>query len=359
MGPTIIEALRKGVRKILVFILNRFGVEKRVDILFESINLKSTQVYSYDTHVHDLTKLPFFNSKLNVNASSIVKDPRTTIVMQGPIDRKSDFTMRTVLHYLNLYENTNIVLSTWEDENLDVFTEVLANPLFKSKLTIVQSHKPKYAGISNINMQIVSTQAGIRHATKNPTKYLLKVRTDQCMFSKLSLHYLESLVEMYPSRDGGSRIASSSQATFLLRPYGLSDMITFGEFKNVSNYWDVELDERQTSDLPFLEANTLRKEAINGVCEIYLAKRYLESKGIEIDNTLLQSLEAYRDHFLIADNQILDLVWNKYSFRKNKYSHLNRPIRHQELSHFIWRDLQSNLSSYLILESLIDKEGYF
>jgi hypothetical protein len=136
-------------------------------------------------------------------------------------------------------------------------------------------------------------------------------------------------------------------------------MVTFGEFENVSNFWNVERDERKISDLPFPEAKTLRNESVNGVSEIYLTKRYLESKGIEIDNTLLQSLEAYRDYFLIADNQLLDLIWNKYSFRKDKYSRLNRPIRHQELSHFIWRDLQSNLSSYMILESLLDKEGDF
>ena len=359
MVSAFMKVLRGFIRSTIVLFLNKSGTRKRIDIIFESVNLESIETYSYKTHVPNLTKSAFFNCTTNLGDSAIIREPSTTIVMQGPINRRSNFTLRTVIHYLNTYPNTNLVLSTWENEDVSVFTEVLQNPLLESRFSLVQSQSPGHSGIGNINMQIVSTQAGIRHATEDPTKYLLKTRTDQCMFSKLSLQYMESLVEMYPSRDGGSRIVSSSQATFLLRPYGLSDMITFGEFENVSNYWDVDLDERKIADLPFLEAKTLRNEAINGVCEIYLTKRYLESKGIEIDNTLLQSLEAYRDHFLIADNEILDLVWDKYSFRKDKYSLLNRPIRHQELSHFIWRDLQSNSSSYMILESLLDKEGDF
>jgi hypothetical protein len=136
-------------------------------------------------------------------------------------------------------------------------------------------------------------------------------------------------------------------------------MITFGEFEEVSNFWNVDQDKRKISDLQFPEPKTLRNESINGACEIYLAKLYLESKGINADNTLQQSLEAYRDYFLIADKQILDLVWNKYSYRKDKYSRLNQPIRHQEMSHFLWKDLQKNLSAYLILESFLDKEDDF
>ena len=359
MGSSFMKVFRRVIRNPIVFILSGLGTRRRIDVLFESVNLKSTETYTYETHEFNLTTSSSFNNIINPGDSAILREPRTTIVMQGPIDRKSSFTLRTVIHYLNSYPNTNIVLSTWEDEDVSVFTELLQNPVHEQRFNIIQNCKPEYPGIGNINMQIISTQAGIRYASKKPTKYLLKTRTDQCMFSRISLHYMESLVETYLSYDGSSRILSSSQATFLLRPYGLSDMLTFGEFENVSSFWDVALDERKISDLQFPEAKTLRNEAVNGVSEIYLTKRFLESKGVEIDNTLLQSLEAYRDHFLIADNQILDLVWNKYSFRKNKYSRLNRPIRHQELSHFLWKDLQNNLGAYLILESLMDKEGNF
>ena len=359
MSLTLVEVLRKATREAAILLLHGLGLGKKVDILFESINLNSKEIYTYETHTHDLIGLPYFNSSIEVKGSSIVNDPKTTIVMQGPINHKSDFTKKTVLHYLNTYKSTNLVLSTWENENIDVFAGVLENPMFKSRFTIIQSQKPEYVGISNINLQIVSTQTGIRHAAKNQTKYLLKTRTDQCMFSKLSLQYLESLVEMYPSYDGSTRILSSSQGTFLLRPYGISDMITFGEFDKVSNFWNVNQDMRKISDLPFPEPKTLRNESFNGACEIYLAKWYLESMGIKTNNSLQQSLEAYRDYFLIADNQILDLVWNKYSYRKDKYSRLNQPIRHQEVSHFLWRDLQRNLSAYLVLEPFLDKEGDF
>lgn len=359
MYSQLMKLLGNAVRRTVVLILHKMGTKKRVDVIFESINLVSPEVYSYETHRHDLENLPYFNHLNQNRKSSIILDPETTIVMQGPVDQKSDFTLRTTLHYLNTYPNARVILSTWENENISAFTKVLNDPNIKSRFTIVQSPSPEYPGISNINMQIVSTNAGIDYARKDPTKYLLKTRTDQCLFSKLALQYMESLVKNYPRQDGSSRILSSSLSTFLLRPYGLSDMVTFGEFQNVSNYWKVKLDERQVSDLPFPEVRTLRNETVNELCEIYLTKRYLESMGIKIEDSLKQSLEAYRDYFLIADNQILDQVWNKYSHRRSKYSRLNSPIRHQELSHFIWRDLQSNLEPYLELESYMDKEGNF
>ena len=176
MSLTLIEVLRKATRKVAILLLHGLGLGKKVDILFESINLNSKEIYTYETHIHDLMGLSHFNSSIEVKGSSIVNDPKTTIVMQGPIDHKSDFTKKTVLHYLNTYKSTNLILSTWEHENIDVFAGVLENPMFESRFTIIQSQKPEYVGINNINLQIVSTQAGIRHAAKNPTKYLLKTR---------------------------------------------------------------------------------------------------------------------------------------------------------------------------------------
>lgn len=354
-----LTVLRLTFRKILVLALNRLGARRLVDVFFEAINLNSEKLFCYDVHVHNLNNTASLGVSMGKGRRSIIQELNTTVVMQGPIDHKSNFTLKTIMHYLNTYPSVNVILSTWNTEDLSKFTDLMKNSSIRPRFSIVQSQKPDRPGISNINMQIVSTQAGIQYAREKSTQYLLKTRTDQCLFSRHALQYMISLIDQYPVSKGGGRILSSSLGTFLLRPYGLSDMLTFGEFEVVSDYWNVELDWRTVKDLSFPEANTLRDEAVRGVCEIYLVKRHLEKLQVEVDNSLRQSLEIFRDYFVIADSQILEQVWNKYSYRRNKYYYLNSPMRHQELSHHIWRDLQDNISYYLRYESLLDKKGNF
>ena len=50
MSLTLLEVLRKATRKVAILLLHELGLGKKVDILFESINLQSTEFYSYENH---------------------------------------------------------------------------------------------------------------------------------------------------------------------------------------------------------------------------------------------------------------------------------------------------------------------
>ena len=86
-------------------------------------------------------------------------DAQCAIVIQGPIRHEKDFTLETVKLYGKHYPAATVILSTWEDENISAF-ESLGSEKFK----VIRNKKPSNPGGSNINMQIVSTKAGVDKA---------------------------------------------------------------------------------------------------------------------------------------------------------------------------------------------------
>lgn len=74
---------------------------------------------------------------------------------------------------VQLYKNvTNVVWSTWEDEpeeNLKIIS---------SNMPVIVNSKPKYSGHLNINLQVVSTFAGVEYLKEKNVTEILKLRGD-------------------------------------------------------------------------------------------------------------------------------------------------------------------------------------
>lgn len=100
-----------------------------------------------------------------------------SVIVQGAIiPGVTEVTLRSIR---NCLPSATIILSTWEDGDID---ETLFDLIIRSKDpgAIAEMHIPELAIIkpNNINRQIVSTNAGLNAAK---TKYALKIRTDFCI----------------------------------------------------------------------------------------------------------------------------------------------------------------------------------
>ena len=91
------------------------------------------------------------------------------IVLQGPI---WPTTLQTAVYYLELIFVNKVIISTWEEENI----EELNIP----NIEIIKSPKPPFrpsaTGLNTIDYQIVSSFEGIKKTTSD---IIIKMRTDQ------------------------------------------------------------------------------------------------------------------------------------------------------------------------------------
>lgn len=88
------------------------------------------------------------------------------IVIQGP----TTFAKEIAASYKAI---DNIVWSTWDDEPQDKIKIIK-----ESGIDIVLSKKPSISGYGNINMQTVSSNAGIQYLKNKGIQGILKVRSD-------------------------------------------------------------------------------------------------------------------------------------------------------------------------------------
>lgn len=185
---------------------------------------------------------PMNSSSVGTQSDKVANQKQLAIVIQGPITRENDFTLETVKIYKKHFSDAIIILSTWEDA-----LPVIIKQFEKLGIPVLLNKKPDYAGISNINFQIVSSRNGIRKARELGAEYALKLRTDQRIYAPNVADYLYNITEVFPVREGYSqkkRIVGMSLNTFKYRMYGLSDMLIYGHIDDMMLYWDVSLDQR-------------------------------------------------------------------------------------------------------------------
>ena len=271
------------------------------------------------------------------------------IVVQGPIRHENGFTLKTIEMYLLNFPDTPVVLSTWDDEEIEPFHLIASK---NSNFHVIAQKKPQNPGVSNINLQISSTQVGLKKLKTFKKKYAIKTRTDQCMFDSLAIIKLISRYQVNPNEQ---RIMILSLGTFLFRPYGASDFFQFGLVELLEEYWKLPQDSRLPDDIfVFAETSSLREFASNELCEVYLATNYLRSKGEILDFTLRNSLLLFKKYFIIIDPLFIDMVWDKYTLKDGRWHQLYFPMPYQEISEGIWLSLENSIESLAKLDFLLD-----
>jgi hypothetical protein len=221
---------------------------------------------------------------------------------------------------MKTYPNVKVVLSTWEDEEISEFKSLLGK-----NFEIRQSNKPSNSGPSNINLQILSTIAGINALSKFECTHILKTRTDVFLGNPQFLNYLSWM----KSKGNPQAIVFSSFNSFLFRLYSPTDQVMFGTTADITRYWSIDLvEEEESVRIP----------------EKYLFQKYLESNGFEVSESFSSYLASLKEFAVIADHEQLGQVWNKGVFtslssrwRGNTFPNVMSP-----LSVWLWESIQND-----------------
>lgn len=260
----------------------------------------------------------------------------TAIVVQGKVDTNQEFSLTTLKSYRLAFPGAPIILSTWDDSDGRFLAEARALGCD----VVLNQNANLLPGISNSNLQMVSTRAGILRAKSLGIENVLKTRTDQRIYNKLVLHGLNSMSDLFPlagvpNANQKKRLIFSSANSFLYRPYSLSDMVMFGNVDDLLNYWTGRLDERVVAG----PASTQRQWAMQRMAEVWFAGGFLENRGEQLDWTLYQYWEQLRLRFLVVDASFFDIYWPKYSALENRRSSYGGANLFEEVSHAHWLEI--------------------
>ncbi|MCC5960674.1 MAG: hypothetical protein JJU08_15185 [Rhodobacteraceae bacterium] len=244
-----------------------------------------------------------------------IAHPRAAVVMQGPPFMADDFTLETLRLYTRSMRDCQLILSTWDD----------TDPAFLAAardlgVTVVLSRKPDYAGLFNINMQLVSAAAGVERAVQDGAEWVMKTRTDQRLYAPDVLPFLVAVAQGFAV--GGAtaqrhRIIGVGHGSLKYAPYHVTDQTVFGHADDMLAYWTppLRMDRAPAhwpDDLPSIFTKTPIGELCRlGAAECYFASRFLQRMGRDLDWTLADSWAAYRDHFAFVDYAATDFFWVK------------------------------------------------
>jgi hypothetical protein len=344
------------MRKLIIFIVNEItrsisrliGADKFQRLI--GLFLEANDTGTYDT----LCSRPQSAAQVTTINDSLIQKSKLAVILQGQIILEKDFTLETLKIYKSTFKDHILILSTWEGE--DAATIDAAR---KMGVHCCINPKPKYFGVSNINLQIVSSGAGVRKAHELGAEYALKSRTDQRIYAPDVAEYLHNLLESFPVKGNfpkqKKRIVCVSMNTFKYRMYGLSDMTIYGHIDDMLLYWDISLDERVFPQEEKDRPNTLASFAKWRVCEVYLATEFLKRIDRKIEWTLADSWLAYVENFCVIDKEQLDLFWPKYGRAEYRWRSYQQNYRTQEMTFRDWFNIYRGLENRKIFEQLLEQ----
>lgn len=259
----------------------------------------------------------------------IHSDSQIGIVIQGPVIEGNTFNFCNFIQVT--YPKVHIVLSTWDDEDVSKF-----KVLTKANFQIIQSKKPDFPGPSNINLQIVSSRAGIELLDKIGCSHILKTRTDIFLTNPQFLNYLI----WAHSKGKVNAIVFSSFNSFLFRLFSLSDQVMFGSTADIAKYWKIDLVDKETSI---------------AIPEVFLFSEYIKSLGYQPDENLESYLAALAEYAVIADHEQLGQIWNKGTFTTLSYRWRGKNFPHpmSPLSYWLWELSGKDISYFQRLREKI------
>lgn len=231
------------------------------------------------------------------------------IVMQGPVLHDHQFTLETLKLYRRMFPTVDLVLSTWEGENLDPIEQAGI-----ARLHILRNSKPELPGASNINFQVTSARNGVCFAVEQiRPDYVLKTRTDMRFYNPNLLLDMLALMDSFPMAVEGPQaqrlVIISDVVKYMM--YAAPDKNMFGMAKDMWRYWDQPLDDSSAPRTP--RDASMRAFSEASMAEVYLLRNYLSRIERGVKETLADHFDVLRDHFVVYDRSAADLYWPKYA----------------------------------------------
>lgn len=301
--------LNKSIFTQLIFIYKLIGINN----FNKYFNIKLKQIEKIENKYITIHKRPILTSNIKFENRNFKPLPKHAIVIQGQILIINDFTFETIKLYKRTFKNTSIILSTWSDT-----PDQVLNKFKDLNIHILLNDKPLNKGISNINLQIVTSGNGIKYAKNIGSEFVFKTRTDQRMYENDLNNYFFNLINQFPLKLKNSkqnkRIISISLNTFRNRMFGVTDMLNYGHIDDMLIYWNPKLDDRLCMDESFFEKTQKPSNYAHlNICEVYLVTNFLKNTGYNFLWTIEDSLKTISNLFCIVDKESVDLYWGKYS----------------------------------------------
>ncbi len=263
------------------------------------------------------------------------------IVVQGGIKYEDNFTLETLKIYQKYYPEFCIILSTWDNENMEVIEE--ARKLGVKVVISKFPSKDEMTGWDAVNLQRETSTNGLSLAKETGCEYVLKTRTDQRLYESDIFDFLIKLIDSYPIKiktKAKGRLISCSMSTFKDRMYNISDMFIFGYLEDVQRYFSCTKDERIRSEQPGQISTEWKAQqteySMQRRNEIFFAANYLETCGYDLKWTYEDS-DYYRNElFIIVDDTMLDLYWAKYNSKEYRWKKYNGEDHLKQVSFKDW-----------------------
>jgi len=289
-------------------------IHNNLPVLSEKIEKRNDAFFSY--HLR-----PKKASGVSLKGKPV--DNRIGIVIQGPLVETEDFTLETVRLYKTIFKGANIVVSTWEDSDASYAARIK-----ELGVTVLMNKKPGKPGALNSNYQVFSTISGIYELEKNNVEYILKTRSDQRIYNSQTFNLVLGLIRLFPPTSPlqTSRIVSVNFTTLKYRPYSIGDMCMFGAIQDMKKYWEASEDEREIDrrDIMNLSIGELFEK---NVAETYYCTNYLKKLGVPTPPSIINSIEVYRNYFIVIDSILVDLFWYKYDYEiEHRHRYYNKNL---------------------------------
>jgi hypothetical protein len=258
----------------------------------------------------------------------------TAIVLQGDLNSSARFAIETVKLYKKIFPGIQIVISTWATARIDDI-----EALEQLGSVVVLNQFPKFPGPSNRNLQLVSSNAGLRTANEMGAKYLLKTRLDQRLYSPHALSLMKGLLDKFPlsgpPTSQTERLVVMSNNTFISRIYGVSDFLTFGIAADVLAYWS----QGSQPEAPIDSSESNLDVSSETFPEVYFCNNFLKGTEWDCDWTQKDWELALKSRFIVVDGASLDFFWNKYSSREMLWRRYGQIPHLEEVTFGGWLEL--------------------
>ncbi len=245
------------------------------------------------------------------------------IVMQGPLCKKDDMTINTILFYKKAYPFAKIIVSTWNDEAKEDL-----NRIAEFGAIVVTSDKPSNSGIMNVNMQLVNSLAGVKKAKEIGCEFAVKTRTDQRVCKPFIFDTMISAIKLFPGSKGqkGRLVTLGVCDGGMFTPYYICDFLYLGYTDDLLSLFSAPFDEREEDKTlrnsnMFLTRRQLAEQA--RAPEIYILKHYCKNfLKLSGEDTVKEHWNVTRNYLICYGMNDVDLMWNKYNglYNLNYYS---------------------------------------
>lgn len=265
-----------------------------------------------DKHLKVVVGIHSTNPIMPMNQPEIESLSDYALVFHGKIFsiELNEYLLNNIKQIRKRYPNLLIILSTYEMSLKDhsCLIELGVAVVYNKDVGELPTPHPK-----SICQQIETVNNGLSFAVSQSKKYSIKIRVDQNIIADDLIRKCFTMQIMFQNNiKDCSRIFTTSYSSYAHRALGVSDMFMFGETSDLLKYWcTAKPDDYLIQTRKFQKKYNASEWNKFLIPETWLAARYLENLGINLEDPGLVTAYAWREFFGIIDASSLGLSWFK------------------------------------------------